>query len=119
MRASTILVLSLLVGCSTPTHPLAFNIRSADVVTASAEPLDTSQVSADFKAQIHIVFQEEAARRFHDFTERHTGQLFELQVNGEVLLPAVSARPAGGREASWFTSSMEEAQRFAASLNRK
>jgi hypothetical protein len=119
MRAFIILVLSVLVGCSTPTHPLVFNIRSADVVTASAAPLDTSQESADFKAQIHIVFQAEAARRFRNFTETHTGQLFELQVNGEVLLPAVSARPAGGRESSWFTSSIKEAQRFAESLNRK
>ena len=119
MRAFTILVLSVLAGCSTARHPLVFNIRSADVVTASAAPLDASQLSANAKAQLHIVFQEEAARRFRHFTETHAGQLFELQINGKVLLPAVSARPAGGRVVSWFTSSMDEAERFAASLKRE
>ena len=73
----------------------------------------------EFKAQIHIVLQEEAARRFQRFNETHPGENFELQVNGQLLLEAVSAQPGAGREMWWYTTSMEEAQRFAASLNKK
>jgi len=124
MRLFTSLVLATLVGCSFHTRQQVFNIRSADVVTASAEPLDKNRLSAntnapDFKAQIHIVLNEDGARRFQRFTETHAGQDYELQVNGKVLLPAVGAWPVEAREMWWFTSSMEEAQRFAASLKKK
>jgi len=124
MRNFIVLVFVTLMGCSLHTRQPVFNIRSADVVTASAEPLDKSRLSPstnapDFKAQIHIAFQEDGARRFNHFLEKHAGQNYELQVNGEVLLRSVGAYPAGGREVWWYTISMEQAQHFATSLNRK
>jgi len=124
VRPLIFLFFATLMGCTALNRPLVFNIRSVDVITASAETLDRSRLSVnrdapDFKAQIHLVFQEEAARRFQRFNEAHPGENFELQVNGQVLLEAVSAQPGGGREMWWYTTSMEAAQRFAASLNKK
>ncbi len=124
MRTIGALVLVFLVGCSTrpsTNRALVFNIHSADVVSATAEPLDSSRFASgeDFKAQIHIVFCEDAARKFQYFTKTHAGRTYELQVNGEILLPAVGAQPAGGREAWWYTTSVDVAKLFAASLNKK
>ena len=124
VRPFIFVVFATLMGCTALNRPLVFNIRSVDVITASAEPLDRNSVSVnrnapDFKAQIHIVLQEKAARRFQRFNETHPGENVELQVNGQVLLEAVSAQPGGGREMWWYTTSMEEAQRFASSLNKK
>ena len=124
VRPFIFVVFVTIMGCSVLNRPLVFNIRSVDVITASAEPLDRSRLSVnrnapDFKAQVHIVFQEEGARRFQRFNETHHGEIYELQVNGQVLLEAVSAMPGGGRDVWWYTTSMEEAQRFAASLNKK
>ena len=124
VRPFIFMVFVTLMGCSVLNRPLVFNIRSVDVITASAEPLDRSRLSVnrnvpDFKAQIHIVFQKEAARRFQRFNETHPGENYGLQVNGQVLLEAVSAQPGGGREMWWYTTSIEAAQRLAASLNKK
>ena len=125
MRIVGALLLVFLSGCSTQlsrTKALVFDIRSRDVLIASAETLATPQSLAnaagpDFEAQIHIVFNEDAAKRFQHFTKTYAGSVFELQINGEVLLPAVSAWPAGGSEVRWFTRSLDDAKRFAASLN--
>jgi len=119
-------------GCSSGTeqarnHGLAFNIRSADVVSATAEPLDLKgfRVNKDapvFNAQLHIFLNDAAAERFRRFNEAHSEHTFELQINGKVLLPAIEAGgsgASGGREMAWFVSSMVEAKRFAASLNKK
>ena len=124
VRPFIFVVFVTLMGCSVLNRPLVFNIRSVDVITASAEPLDRSRLSVnrdapDFKAQIHIVFHEDAARRFQRFNETHPGATYELEVNGQVLLESVCTQPGDGREVWWFTTSMEEAQRFAASLNKK
>ena len=124
VRPFLCMVFVAIMGCSLLNRPLVFNIRSVDVMTASAEPLDKSRLSVnrnapDFKAQIHIVFHEDAARRFQRFNETHPGATYELQVNGQVLLESVCTQPGDGREVWWFTTSMEEAQRFAASLNKK
>jgi len=126
VRPFIFLVFATLTGCTALNRPLVFNIRSADVITASAEPLDRSRLSVnrdapDFNAQLHIVLGEEGAQRFLRFEQAHAGKTYELQVNGVVLNPAVSAftQATGAREMMWFTRSMEEAQRFAASLNKK
>ncbi len=124
MRRFIFLIFVTLMGCSLHTRQPVFNIRSADVVTASAEPLDKSRlpgmrIDPDFKAQIRIVFAKDGARRYEQFLEKHAGQDYELRVNGEVLLPAVGAYRTGVSEASFVTSSMEQAQHFATSLNKK
>jgi len=118
MRAFNILFLIFAIGCSTTTHPLFFNIRSSDIETASAEPLEPK--AGVFKAQIHLVCHEKASQRFRDFMERHAGQEFELRFNGEVFAANVCATPVSeGRDAWWYASSLEEAQHFATSLSRK
>jgi len=124
VRPFILLVFATLMGCSVLNRTLVFNIRSVDVTTASAEPLDRSRLSVntnspDFRAQVQIVLQEGAARRFQRFNETHPEETYELRVNGRVLLERVCAQPGGGRQMRWYTTSMEEAQRFAASLNKK
>jgi hypothetical protein len=119
MRKSALFGLILLVGCATSKSPLIFNIRSADVASASAETLDTSHSSDDFNGQIHILFNEHGGKRFRHFMKSNAGRLFELQVNGETLLQEVGASPAGGKEAWFFTASIEDARQFATSLNNK
>ena len=128
-----IFLLSLVMGGCLPqnervlSHGLAFNIRSADVASATAEPLDLRgfHVNKDapvFNAQLHIFLNDTAAERFRRFNEAHSEHTFELQINGKVLLPAIEAGgsgASGGREMAWFVSSMVEAKRFAASLNKK
>lgn len=106
---------------------LVFNIRSSDVMSASAEPIDLSRFPTSthenapvLKAQLHIMLNDDAAARFQRFNERHSGQDYELQVNGEALRAAVGAASGfGGSEMWWFVGSVEEAERLAASLNKK
>lgn len=124
MRLILCCALIALMGCASNPRGLVFNIRAADVATASPEPLDGATNfgntnAPDFKAQIHIVFLPAGARKFHDFTRKHTGQVYELQVEGEVLLPGVGARASAGQDVWWFTTSMEQAQHFAALLSKK
>src|SRR5262245_24636868 len=124
MRHFILLAFVTMMGCSMHTRLPVFNTRSTDVLTASAEPLDKSRLSAstnapDFEAQIRIVFTEDGARRYVHFLEKHAGQDYEFQVNGKVLVPAVGAYRVRVSEVLWFTRSMEEAQHFATSLNKK
>ncbi len=97
----------------------SFNIRSSDVVNASAEPLDPAK-PADYKAQLRVLLNAEGLSRLQQFMQAHRGQEFELRINGEVLLPAVGtgAMP-GSPEVLWYALSLDEAKRLAASLNRK
>jgi len=114
MRRSIFLLFATLMGCSLHTRLPVFNIRSANVVTAFAEPLDKIhspgvRFDPDSNAQIHIVFAKDGARRYEQFLEKHAGQNFELQVNGEVLLRGLGAYRFGVREATFVTSSMKRA----------
>jgi len=114
----------LLTGClhdsnRAGSYESAFNIRSSDVISASAEPLDPGK-STDYKAQLRVVMTAEVLSRLQQFMQARRGQEFELRVNGEILLPAVGTGAiAGGPEISWYVGFLGEAQRLAASLTRK
>ena len=100
-------------------HEPAFNIRSSDVISASAEPRDPGK-STDYKAQLRLQLSAEGLARLQQFIQARHGQEFELRINGEVLLPAVGtgAIPSGS-EISWYAGSLGQAKRRAASLNGK
>ena len=126
MRMFSAIFLStlLLTGCAynsnrARSHEPAFNIRSSDVISASAKPLDPG-TSTDYKAQLRLLLTAEGLARLQQFMQARHGQEFELRINGEVLLPAVGtgAMP-GGPEVLWYARSLDEAKRLAASLNRK
>ncbi len=133
MRKSLILPLLALVaaGCLNKAdhhgnNALAFNVRSSDVVSATAEAvdpsrLDTREGTPHFEAQLHLVLSDSGVERFKRFGEAHDGQTFELRVNGVVLLPGVGAGQlrGGAREMSWFVGSLDEAKHLAASLSKK
>jgi len=114
----------LLTGClhnsnRARSYESAFNIRSSDVVSASAEPLDPSK-STDYKAQLRVLLNAEGLSRLQQFMQARPGQEFELRINGEVLLPAVGTGAIpGGPEISWYAGSLDEAKHLAASLNGK
>ncbi len=122
MRLFVCLLAVTVIACAVSRTPLSFNIRATDVVSASAEPLDQKSVTPggpDFRAQIHIVFNEDGARKFQQFEGTHVGQNYELQIEGKVLLPLVSASGVAGRDVWWFTTSMEQAQHFASLLTMR
>lgn len=126
MRMFSAIFLStlLLTGCLHDSNRVgryesAFNIRSSDVISAFAEPLDPG-TSTDYKAQLRVVMTAEGLSRLQQFMQARRGQEFELRVNGEVLLPAAGTGAiAGGPQISWYVDSLGEAQSLAASLNRK
>ena len=126
MRMFSAIFLStlLLTGClhntnHTRSHESAFNIRSTDVISAYAEPLDPA-MSTDYKAQLRVLLTAGCLSRLQEFMQARRGQEFELRINSEVLLPAVGTGAiAGGPQISWYVDSLGEAQRLAASLNRK
>jgi hypothetical protein len=133
MQLSTMLPLLAIIAAGCLNKPIpqgseatAFDFRSSDVVSASAKPvdqsrLDTREGTPHYEAQLLLVLNDSGVRRLRAFAERSDGQTVELRVNGEVLVPSVGITQLRGgvREMSWFLGSMNEAQHFAASLNKQ
>ena len=124
MLSAIFLSTLLLTGCLHDSnraggYESAFNIRSSDVISASAEPRDPGK-STDYKAHLRLQLSAEGLARLQQFIQARHGQEFELRINGEVLLPAVGtgAIPSGS-EISWYAGSLGQAKRRAASLNGK
>jgi hypothetical protein len=103
---------------------LAFSFHQTDVLSASAEALDTNAIpwvlEPTYKAQLHLKLNDGGAQRFQHFNETHEGQMFDLQINGEVLATGLTARSRGAvREMGWFVASKEEAEHFADWLKKR
>jgi hypothetical protein len=120
----TVLLTLSLTGClhsgnSSRSHEPVFNMRSFDVVRATAEPLDPG-TSPDFKAQLELLLKPEGLARLQRFMRSCEGEPFELRVNNEVLLQGVgSSSIPGGPNITWYTETLSKAERLAASLNSK
>ena len=132
MRISITLLLLTLVaaGCVGGGHhhsnALVFDVRSSDVVSATAEAvnpshLDTREGTPHFGAQLHLLLSDSGVERLQRFVETCDGRTLELRVNGDVLLTSVGTTQlrGGAREMWWFVGSVDEARHFATSLAKK
>jgi hypothetical protein len=133
MRVSAILPLLAIITAGCLNRPIpqgteatAFDFRSSDVLSATAEPidqgrLDTREGTPLYDAQLRLVLSDSGVRRLQHFAEMYDGQTVELRLNGEVLVPGVrvSQLRGGVREMSWLLGSLSEAEHFAASLEKQ
>jgi hypothetical protein len=96
-------------------HP-QFDIRSADVVTASV----ITVTAPDHPAEIALMLTDECVKRYESFAEKHAGQHIDLLANGKLLLWGLSPSSRLSTEMGvYIFTSVDDANTLAESLNKK
>jgi hypothetical protein len=120
LTAFTLLSVLLFVGCTKQTAPATaqnpqFDIRSADVVTASV----ITVTAANHPAEIALTLTDDCVDRYGSFAQKHAGEPKDLLANGKLLLEGVASPNLGTQMTVFIFTSVDDAKALAESLNKK
>ncbi|SRR5258706_13159744 len=120
LTAFPLLSILLFAGCTkqaalTRDRNPQFDIRSADVVTASVFTV----TAPDHPAEIALTLSDECVNRYASFGQNHAGQPADLLANGKLLLEGLSSTNLSTRMTVFIFTSVEDANALAQSLNKK